>query len=121
MWRPATVPVRELARGFMPSMKRALKMSAVMLVLIATLASGEAKKELRFTVGPNAASGYGFDPRSCPLQRGTMKCMLEAQLGDPVFDDPRLRSIYLTMEEFEDGGADSVAKTLLYKNPCLSG
>jgi hypothetical protein len=35
--------------------------------------------------------------------------MLEAQLGDPVFDDPRLRSIYLTMEEFEDGGADSVA------------
>ena len=71
---------------------------------------------VRFTVGPNAASGYGFDPRSCPLQRGTMKCMLEAQLGDPVFDDPRLRSIYLTMEEFEDGGADSVANTLLYKN-----
>ncbi len=35
-------------------MKRALKMSAVMLVLIATLASGEAKKELRFTVGPKA-------------------------------------------------------------------
>jgi hypothetical protein len=63
---------------------------------------------IRIAATPNAVASYGLDPSQCPGGAESVSCILNAELASPVFDDPRLRALYITFQETTD---DSHAET----------
>jgi hypothetical protein len=79
----------------------------------ASVMLGQRFHSIRFAATPNAMGGYGLSTDMCLNQKGSLRCMLSAQLNSPIFDDPRLHSIYITMQEFTDGGEAEANQELL--------
>ncbi len=53
---------------------------------------------VRFAATPNAAASYGIGQSGCRGGRVDLGCILAAELDSRVFDDPRLRSLYITLQ-----------------------
>lgn len=54
---------------------------------------------IRFATTRSAGDAYRLNLSGCPDKRPDLTCFLRQQLGSRTFDDPRLTSLYITLED----------------------